>query len=215
MDDQDTKKIPKRSFRNRAFALLAFLLPVLAYNACGAPGTDSGKKSSTGQPLAVIPSVAVVSSGDSFQMTVTGGSPPYHYSKQTGSGSVTTGGKFVSTAVVGQADGSRTYTTVEIIDSADAVAYMTVTVIEGSYIVIPGNTGGLGATSSPSPMRGAGPVTLYGVGGTPPYIFAIIQGAGTIVGSLVSVPNATQTLIIRVHDSTGATADFQLPVTAI
>lgn len=58
-------------------------------------------------------------------------------------------------------------------------------------------------------------ITLQAQGGTPPYIFSIVSGGGSLQGNVLTAPaTAPATVVVRVTDSAGQTADVQIEVRA-
>ena len=181
------------------------------YTAPGSPGVDVLRVTDStavtadavvaivdAQPLTIIPPAITLSTNDVYFFTAVGGTPPYSYARIAGTGTIDpVTGEF-------QAPGSADTTTIEVTDALSATDQSTVTIVEG-LVIIP-QTVSVPANNN---------VAFSASGGTPPYTYAMVSGAGSVTpGGLYTAPGATGTDRVKVTDNGGDSRIATVTVTA-
>jgi hypothetical protein len=176
------------ALRARAWNALAFVL-VLTVTACGGGG---GGRSPP--PLTISPTSATLDVGMNKVFVASGGTPPYTFSVPTGGGSIDpTGGTYTPPATAGSA-------TVRVADQSGQHADATV------------NTNAKLGFSPAGPMDGGTPQTLIPTGGSGPYTFLVLSGAGTVDAStgVFTAPTQAGSSVVQVTDAAGETAQVTI-----
>ena len=147
------------------------------------------------QALIISPSSLVMLTGSNFVFSATGGTPPYVFSKQSGNGTVTSGGSYSSLGIPGigvvrVTDENGTG------DSSDAV----ITIV---------SIGPLAISPAVVTVEQGKSFTFAAIGGTPQYVYSIQAGSGFINSSTgeYMAPVTLGTDIVRVTDSFLNSAD--------
>ena len=151
--------------------------------------------------LAIAPSAPTTSSiTGSIFFSASGGVAPYVFSVSSGSGTIdSSSGSY--TAPVGAGTDIVTVT-----DSFGNAVSTTVTVVTGLGI----NPAGVTIVASST-------YTFAGINGATPYTYSVLSGGGSINAStgLYTAPGTSGTAVIRVTDSTSATATANVTITPV
>ncbi|MGZ3775551.1 MAG: Lcl domain-containing protein [Pseudobdellovibrionaceae bacterium] len=137
--------------------------------------------------LSLLPTTAAVSVNAEKVFSASGGVPPYTYSKQSGSGSISSSGLYTAPASNGTA-------ILLVTDARGNTATASVTIHDALTIVPTTKTLSAGEA-----------FTFNAVGGTSPYIFSLVSGSGSINSStgLYIAPGAAGLATVRVEDALG------------
>ncbi|MDZ4676554.1 MAG: hypothetical protein SGI74_03510 [Oligoflexia bacterium] len=139
------------------------------------------------ESVSITPTTITINTNTQQVFTALGGASPYKYSILTGGGTIDgTSGIYKSAA-------SPATVIVQVTDSAGSSALSTVTVIPGLTVTPSAPTVNIGAGQSFSVS-----------GGTPPYLYLMISGGGSITtGGVYTAPSTSGSASIRVLDSVG------------
>jgi Domain of unknown function (DUF5122) beta-propeller len=162
---------------------LAFVL-VLTVTACGGGGGGGSPA-----PLTISPTSVTLDVGMNKVFVGSGGTPPYTFSVLTGGGSIDpSAGTYTPPATAGSA-------TVRVADQAGQHADATV------------DTNAKLGFSPAKPMDGGTAQTLMPAGGTAPYTFLVVSGAGTVDAStgVFTAPTQAGSSVVQVTDAAGET----------
>ncbi len=167
-------------------------------DANGCPGTYSFTAACPSLTVTQAPADDPLTVGTEYTLTVSGGSAPYSWSLVRGSGSLGTSG----TSVAFTPDSAGT---VEI-RVTDAYGCTTTWTIEAAC---PGIT----ITHDPAddPLTIGDTYTMTASGGSEPYAWTLVQGAGSLGATGTSVPftpSASGTVEIRAEDANSCTGTF-------
>ncbi len=147
--------------------------------------------------LQISPASQTIMTNGTLSLSASGGVPPYFYSVSSGLGSID--------SLTGLYTASATNTVANIIvtDSLGHTSNSTVTV-----------TSALSLNPTSSTIVVNGNQTFTGVGGTPPYVYSILSGGGSInaVTGVFIAPAVAGTVFVQVTDSLSATASSTVTV---
>lgn len=156
------------------------------------------------EALLILPSAKTLKAGEVFQFGAAGGSPPYHYSMASGTGSITDGGLY---SAAGAADPS---VVVRVTDSLLATSTALVSV------VLPGP---LGLTATSTSVEEGKTATFSAYGGTPGYTYSMkVAGSGAcFIAPLSGVYTAGHAVgsavdTVEVRDAVFASCELQVTV---
>jgi len=168
----------------------AVLLGAAALHGCG-----GGGGSSPPAPLTIAPTAVTLDAGMSKTFVASGGTAPYTFSLDSGSGTVTSSGTY-STA--GAGGGSAD---VRVTDSGGQHADATVT-IDAALAFAPGAT----------TLDGGQTLALAGTGGQGPYTYSVVSGPGTVNAStgLFTAPATAGSTVVQVTDVNGGSAQITI-----
>src|SRR5690242_7064663 len=167
---------------------LAFVL-MLTVAACA-----GGGGSSPPAPLAISPTAVSLDAGMSKTFVASGGTPPYTFSVDSGTGTVTSTGIYSTPGAAGTAD-------VRVTDSGGQHADASITI-----------DAALAFTSGPTTIDGGQTLSLSGTGGQGPYTYSVVSGPGTVNAStgLFTAPASPGSTVVQVSDANGGT--FQITI---
>lgn len=152
---------------------------------------DNGSSTSTG--LILLASSSVIQPGASVTLNASGGTPPYVYSKISGSGTLSqktyTASSQTETAVL------------QVKDSVGATNFAYVEVKSFLELKVSKTTIKVGEFA-----------TLSGAGGAAPYTFSHLAGVGSIVGTIFSAGSTPGEAFIQMTDKNGETVELTIKV---
>lgn len=166
-------------------------------NLNGGGGGGGGATTSVAGPLVIAPSPAEVKTYDTQTFVATGGYPPYRFVVASGDGTIgPTTGFYTAPTSAGQA-------LVRVIDSRGVSVDSLVRIRRAP-----------GITPNPKIMKIGTSFTFSGVGGTPPYVFSISSGGGTIDANtgFYTAPGTAQTVTLLITDAANETGDATVVV---
>jgi hypothetical protein len=150
-------------------------------------------------PLLIDPTEITLNINDTTTFTATGGTPPYDYTIQSGSGSIgLSTGDYTAPAAPGT-------DIVKVTDSVSATSTAEVSIVSiGPLSIVP--------TSVVVEQNET--YNFAADGGSPPYIFSVTAGSGTVQPSagIYTAPTALGTETVRVTDSTTAWEEATIDV---
>lgn len=150
-------------------------------------------------PLSISPQSGTLAINNTLSFSSVGGTGPFVYSMQSGSGSIhNSSGVYTGPAVPGVA-------VIRVTDSLGAFAQANVNI-----------NAGLAISPASQSMTVNGDLTFTASGGVAPYSFSIITGAGAInsVSGAFTAPASAGSVLVRVVDSLGNSADSSVTVSA-
>jgi len=156
------------------------------------PLSDANSSLYSDAVFSISPATQTIGTGSSLQLTASGGSAPYMYQVIGGDGTVTSTGVFTAPNTI---TGLNSLSTVSAQDALGQVATASITITPG--------TNSLPVTFSPNPASPNQAIALFASGGTPPYTYTVIQGGGTLLGTVYNAPSYSETAEIQVTDMSG------------
>ncbi|MBI2521823.1 MAG: hypothetical protein HYV97_15515 [Bdellovibrio sp.] len=156
-------------------------------------GAQSDSLVTIDSELVITPSTKKLNVSTSFTFNVTGGNPPYNFAIASGGGSIDANGVFTAPALAGQS-------IIRVTDNRGIIVNATVDV-------------GAGPVLSPTSKKIAVSTSFAFsvVGGTPPLIYAVSLGSGSIDGAgNFTAPATPGTSTIRVTDSQGYSSEASI-----
>jgi hypothetical protein len=157
------------------------------------------------EPLAllVMPAQATLMTGSSLQFGAVGGTPPYSFSRPSGSGSVTAAGLYSAPATSGSA-------MIRVTDSLAATSDAAVTVV---------SSGPLGLNATATSVEEGKTAGFSAYGGSPPYYYSLSPGSASggsitaLSGAYTAGPNVGNMIdTVIATDSTAMTVSLNVTV---
>ena len=147
--------------------------------------------------LQISPTSQSLSVNQTHTFSATGGVPPIAYSVVSGAGTVN------SSTGVYTAPGTATSAVIRATDSLGNISDATVNVFVG-----------LGISPNPASVSINQTVTFTAAGGSTPYTYSLVSGAGSIDSStgVYTAPAGTGSAVVRVTDSLSNTADANVNI---
>lgn len=162
-------------------------------------GNTSDASVSVNSALTISPTNKSLGVNNEFTFAANGGVPPYSFSINSGSGTVTVSGDY-------KAPATSTAAVVRVTDSAGTTADANVTV-NASLAINPVS----------STVAAGGTQNFITAGGVSPYVYAVVSGGGSFSSSTYTAPSIASgaSVAIVVTDSLGNTANATVTVNPI
>ncbi|MBC7692707.1 MAG: hypothetical protein H7222_13175, partial [Methylotenera sp.] len=158
--------------------------------------SSSGSGGTPSATLSITPTSKVLALNNSVTFSGSGGVTPYAFNIRTGVGYIhPITGMYTATSV-GLA-------VVRVTDGIGSIA-------EASVVVNPALALNAGSVN----LVVNGSTTLSGTGGVSPYVYSMLSGTGSLIGTTYTAPSSAGAANLRVTDSLGNTSDLFISVNA-